>query len=249
MIPRLYIAQPLHENAVLTANDAQAHYLRHVLRLEAGTALRVFNETQGEWQAVLEYPQKKTTLLRVTAPLRSAYASPDITVMFAPIKQGRIDTLVEKCTELGASMLQPVFTRYTHVNRVNEARLRAQSIEAAEQCERLDIPTWRAAVTLTQLLADWPAEKLLLYGDETGNAPPLPQLLPLLPPAALCLLIGPEGGFSAEEHSLLKAQPFVRGYTLGPRILRADTAAIASLTCLMAANGDWQHAPRFHPDK
>lgn len=226
--------------------DAQAHYLMNVMRLAAGEPIAVFNGQDGEWRASLQPISKKKAELLLLEPLKEQVTTPDVWLVFAPIKHGRIDFLAEKATELGASALLPVMTARTIVSRVNTDRLQANAIEAAEQCERMDVPPVQEPKSFAQLLADWPAERVLFYGDETGHGLP-PQELFAKPSAQTqwAVLVGPEGGFTPDELEKLRAAPFARGMSLGPRVLRADTAALAALTCVMAWCGDWQTRPRF----
>ncbi len=246
--PRLYITDALHKGASLTVSEKQAHYLVQVMRLKTGDAVRLFNGHDGEWHAVIRDIRKKQVTLEVTEQTCPFTASPDIWLLFAPIKAGRIDYLVEKATELGVSRLLPVKTQRTIVSRVNHERLQAHAIEAAEQTQRLDVPVIEPYRPLPEVLAGWDDKKPLplgegkfiplIYGDESGNGAAAAQLLADKQPP-LAMLIGPEGGFSPEEFALLKQYDFTQGLSLGPRILRADTAALASLTLLQLYCGDW----------
>ena len=240
---RLYVASSLTV-PLLECDTARAHYLRHVLRLEPGAQIAVFNATDGEFSARIESFGKARCTLALGAQRRAPLAEPDLWLCFAPIKRTRLDFLVEKATELGVSRLIPVFTQHTSVERVNIERLTAIAIEAAEQCERLSVPQIDAPTEFAKLLAAWPAERLLITGDESGGGNPIAtELTGTRGPYAV--LIGPEGGFARGELDALPRHGFVRRVGLGPRILRADTAALAVLAVLQALVGDGDRAPRF----
>ena len=230
----------LTTNARLTLADKEAHYLTHVLRLKVGDAIAVFNAADGEWFAVLDDIRKKHVTLRVESLLRTPRPPLDMWVCFAPVKAGRLESILEKATELGASVIQPVITARTVVDKINAARAEAIIREAAEQCERTDWPALHAPVSLPKFIAGWPEERLLIYGDESGNSPPaLNVLQETTEKKPWAILTGPEGGFTEEEFALLRRVPSARGVWLGPRILRADTA-VASLASVTAAYwGDW----------
>lgn len=234
-LPRLFVDAPLGEGAELTVEGAQAHYLAGVLRLGAGAQVKLFDDRSGEWLAEIGSAGKRRVSLRVSTRLRQREAVPDLWLLFAPIKRGRIDWLVEKATELGVARLVPVITRRTIVERVNLERLRAHSIEAAEQCERTALPELAEPRALGALLADWPPERALHFADESGGEP----LERATMPAPAAILIGPEGGFTEEEGRAIRALAQARPVSLGPRVLRADTAAIAAVAVWMAAAGDW----------
>jgi len=234
-LPRLYVEARLAEGAQLTLDGAAANYLGAVLRLKAGEAVALLDDATGEWRATIVEPGKRRVTLAVGERLRPRETVPDLWLLFAPIKRGRIDWLVEKATELGAARLQPVVTRRTVVDRLNLDRLRAHCIEATEQCGRTALPELMPPAKLADLLASWPRERALLFADEAGGAPLAQAAAP--PPAAI--LIGPEGGFADEERAAIRALPQARAVSLGPRILRAETAAIAALSLWMAAAGDW----------
>jgi 16S rRNA (uracil1498-N3)-methyltransferase len=237
---RLYVADGLAEGAVLTLDEAQSHYLLNVLRARAGSAVLVFNGRDGEWRAVLAEAGKRRAVLSVAQSSRVQADSPDLWLLFAPVKRTRIDFIVEKATELGVSRLMPVETERTIVERVNQARLTAIATEAAEQCGRLDVPTVSPARRLTAALAEWPAERRLLMLDESGGGRPLAEVLLAATPGPFALLTGPEGGFAKSELDGLKRLAFASPVGLGPRILRADTAALAALACFQAILGDWR---------
>jgi 16S rRNA (uracil1498-N3)-methyltransferase len=234
-LPRLYVEETLTAGAELTLYDAPANYLVNVLRLASGAQVKLFDNQTGEWLAEVVETGKKRVALRLAAHLRPREPVPDLWLLFAPIKRGRIDWLVEKATELGAARLVPVITRRTIVDRVKDERLFAHAVEAAEQCDRTALPELAEPQRLEKLLGSWPAERMLLFADETGGAP----LIEAAAPGPAAMLIGPEGGFTDEERALIRAVPQAQAVSLGPRILRADTAAVAALALWMAAAGDW----------
>jgi 16S rRNA (uracil1498-N3)-methyltransferase len=221
---------------------------RDVTRITPGETLSLFNGRDGEWLAEVTEVQKKRVVLTWHHQLKPQHSGPDCLVCFAPVKFGKIDFLAQKVTELGAAALQPVMTQYTSVSRVNTERLQANCVEAAEQCERVDIPQVHEPVGLRQLLADWPADRVLVFADESGNSAPAPQqLAACAKPQKWGILIGPEGGFSREEGELIRSLAQTVGVGLGPRILRADTAALSLLALSASLWGDWDQAPHFTP--
>lgn len=243
---RLHVAGTLAGTLALDA--ARAHYLKNVLRLKPGARIGVFNAAVGEYAARIDSYARHGGTLRVEEQLRAPQAEPDLWLVFAPIKRARIDITVEKATELGVSRIQPVFTRHTVVTRVNEERLAAIATEAAEQSERLSVPQIAAPLPLDRLLDAWDARRALVICDETGTGPPLARVareLALDGPHAV--LIGPEGGFAPVELDRLRKLPFVTPAGLGPRVLRADTAALAALAVLQAVAHErfGAPAPRF----
>jgi 16S rRNA (uracil1498-N3)-methyltransferase len=242
---RLFVEYSLHAGAQVELSKEQAHYLGNVMRAKAGQHVGLFNGKDGEWLAEIADINKKYALLLIKEQLRAYQASPDIWLVFAPIKQGRIDYMIEKATELGVSELHPVMTRRTIVSRVNEKRLSAHVIEAAEQSERLDVPALQTPKKLEALLNDWSEDRTLLYGDETGGGETISEVIKTIAKEKLAVLIGPEGGFASEELAMLRNQSFTKPVGLGPRVLRADTAAIAALSAIQALSGDWQGKPRF----
>ncbi len=224
------------QNAPLTAG--QAHYLRTVLRLGPDAAVRAFNESDGEWLCRLVEPARNRAELMVGCHLRAPEPEPDLWLLFAPLKRGRIDWLVEKASELGASALWPVWTLRTAVERLNLDRLRAHAIEAAEQSERLSAPALHPPEPLGRVLERWPAGRPLLVCDETGGGEPIAEAARALSlPAAL--LVGPEGGFDQSELDHMAKLSFATRVRLGPRVLRADTAVVAALAAVQAIAGDW----------
>jgi len=250
---RLFVEADLAAGIEAPLGEAQVHYLRHVLRRSDGAPLLLFNGRDGEWRATLSARGKKAAVAEVGECTRRQEAEPDVWLCFAPVKRARIDYIAEKATELGVSALQPVVTRHTAVERVNVGRLRANAIEAAEQTERLTVPEVREPIDLGRLLDAWPAERRLLMCDETGSGPPIGAALGALDnesrQAPWAIVVGPEGGFAQAELSALRRIKNVTSVGLGPRILRADTAALAALACWQALVGDWRHAtPRLAVD-
>jgi 16S rRNA (uracil1498-N3)-methyltransferase len=235
-LPRLYVEEILAPNAMLTLDGAAANYLTNVLRLTAGAEVKLFDDRSGEWLARIEEAGRRRVTLRIARHLREREEVPDLWLLFAPVKRGRIDWLVEKATELGVARLVPVITRRTVVDRLNIDRLRAHAIEAAEQCERTALPMLEEPRKLAAALGDWPAGRALYFADEAGGEPFRPA------PGAAAILIGPEGGFTDEERAAIRALPQARPVSLGPRILRADTAALAAVSLWMAAAGDWTNS-------
>lgn len=241
---RLYVEDALVQGAELGLDADRAHYLRNVLRLEPGASVALFNGRDGEWLGHIDAVDKRRATVSLRRQLRPQAVEPDLWLCFAPIKKARIDFIAEKATELGVSALQPVFTRHTAMTRVNVERLRANAVEASEQTERLSVPAVREPLALEDLLQAWPAGRRLLLADEAGGGRPIAQALAGLDETAKrspwALLIGPEGGFARAELDALRKLPFVTAVGLGPRILRADTAALAALACWQALLGDWQ---------
>jgi 16S rRNA (uracil1498-N3)-methyltransferase len=237
-LPRLFVDQVLAPDASLTLDGPPANYLANVLRLGPGAEIKLFDDRTGEWLAEIVESGRKRVTLAVARHLREREPVPDLWLLFAPIKRGRIDWLVEKATELGVARLVPVITGRTIVDRLNLERLRAHVIEAAEQCERTALTELAEPVKLAALLAEWPAERALHFADENGGEPLEAR------PGPAAILIGPEGGFTDEERSAIRALPQARPLTLGPRILRADTAALAAVALWMGAAGDWNSSSR-----
>ena len=237
---RLFVEADLAEGAAVTLGGEQANYLRNVLRLGPGDAVLVFNGRDGEWRAELAQSGKREAKLMVGSRTRPQEGGPDITYLFAPLKRSRLDYMVQKATEMGVARLSPVLTRRTVAERVNSERMRANAVEAAEQCGILRVPAVDEPIKLERAVAAWDASRALIFCDEgSEDADPL-AVLGRLRPGPLALLVGPEGGFDEGERELLSAQPFVTRISLGPRILRADTAAVAALALVNAALGDWR---------
>jgi 16S rRNA (uracil1498-N3)-methyltransferase len=231
-LPRLFVDHGLVEAQSVTVDG---NYLHAVLRLGPGDMVKLFDDRDGEWLAEIVEASRKRVTMVVERLLRPRETVPDLWLLFAPIKRGRIDWLVEKATELGIARLQPIITRRTIVDRLNMDRLRAHTIEAAEQCERTALPELAEPQKLEAILRDWPEGRILYFADEGGGEP----FASAAAPGPAAILIGPEGGFTEEERAAIRALPAARPVSLGPRILRADTAALAAISLWMAAAGDW----------
>ena len=243
---RLYVDQPLSENATIAPEAGQVHYLRAVMRLGPGDTVNLFNGRDGEWSAQIEHLDRRDGTLRLHERQQAQAVDPDIRLAFAPLKAAQIGYLTQKATELGATELIPVITERTQVARINTDRLRANAIEAAEQCERLSVPAVRPPVSFDAFCVGWPAGLPLLAAVERTGAPTLAATAAELTPP-LGILIGPEGGFSDEERERLSGLPFVTPISLGPRILRADTAAVAALALVQSTIGDWANPRPMTP--
>lgn len=235
---RLYVPQPLAAGAELALDDGQSRYLAAVMRRAVGDEVAVFNGADGEWRARVAALGKRAVSLRVEAQTRPPAAGPDLDLLIALVKRARLETIVEKAAELGARRVRPVITERTNADHTRVERLRAIAVEASEQTGRLDVPEVAEPVKLERLLADWEPGRRLLFCDEAGDAPPVLEAVREGGPWAI--LIGPEGGFSPREREILRGLPYAVAATLGPRILRADTAAISALTLWQAAAGDWR---------
>lgn len=236
-LPRLFIDTTLEEDDELVIDAAQANYLVRVLRLKAGAQVKLFDDRTGEWLAELAHIGKRDAVLRVEGKLRDREEVPDLWLYFAPIKKGRIDWLVEKACELGVARLVPVRTQRTVIGKVKPDKLKAHLIEAAEQCERTALPELAPLAPLADLLSEWPEDRTLFYAAERGGGSFRKALVAHDGPAAI--LIGPEGGFTDDEDAAIRALPQTAPVSLGPRILRADTAAAAAISLWMAGRGDW----------
>ncbi|MSU91313.1 16S rRNA (uracil(1498)-N(3))-methyltransferase [Rhodobacteraceae bacterium 2CG4] len=236
---RLYVDAPLGAGAELEL-AAQAHYLTGVMRRGAGDEVALFNGRDGEWRAVIAAAAKKRVSLRVEAQTAPQQDPPDLWLLFAPIKKARTDFIVEKATELGAARIRPVLTRFTNAERVRTDRLQAHAVEAAEQCGGTYVPAVDAPAKLAEVLAAWPGGRRLMFCDEARTARPVAEALAGQARGPWAILIGPEGGFSPDEAAALRAHPGVLPVTLGPRVLRADTAAAAAITAWQVALGDWR---------
>lgn len=236
---RLYIPDALKINATLECAPEQAHYLSNVMRQDVGDIVYVFNGIDGEFEAIISAIYKKSCILTIGKKYAPYEQSPDIMLIFTPLKKGNLDFLVPKAVELGARFLQPVITEYTNAPKIKTERLKAQIIEASEQCRRQDIPLLLETKNLLTLLQNRENSRKLFFFDETGKSPSFYQAIKSLnPPVAL--LIGPEGGFSQKELEILRNFPYTQGISLGKRILRAETAAVAALACWQAFCGDWR---------
>jgi 16S rRNA (uracil1498-N3)-methyltransferase len=238
--PRLFVSAPLEAGAAVALEQGQAHYLTHVLRLNAGGTVLASNGRDGEWTATIE-AGKRAAALRIGSRVRAQTAPADLHYLFAPLKAARLDYMVQKAVELGVSRLQPVLTRHTQVARVNSERMRANAIEAAEQCGILSLPDVGEPVTLAGFIGARDPGRWLVFCDEAAEAANPAAALGAVPPRTpLAVLVGPEGGFADEERAQLVALPNVVRLALGPRILRADTAAVAALAVVQTVIGDWR---------
>jgi 16S rRNA (uracil1498-N3)-methyltransferase len=237
---RLFVNAPLGLTERLPVSAEQFNYLANVLRLEEGAEILVFNGCDGEWKARLCFPTRKKIVLEPFDQIRLQPPASDLNYLFAPLKVGRLDYLVQKAVEMGAGLLQPVMTQHVQGKITSIERLQANAVEAAEQCGILAVPEVAPPRKLADLLETWPAERRIIFCDEgDGGQNPLP-VLTAIQETKLALLVGPEGGFSEEERAMLRALPFVTPVPLGPRILRADTAAVAALAVIQATVGDWR---------
>jgi 16S rRNA (uracil1498-N3)-methyltransferase len=247
--PRLHVADDLGAGRTLALDASQAHYLRNVMRLVLGAELTLFNGRDGEWRGRIAALGRGSCSVLVDRQTRPQADEPDLWLLFAPIKRAPLDFLVQKAVELGVSALHPVITRHTDVGRVNTDRLRAITVEAAEQCERLTLPEVAEPRPLDAVLGGWPAERRLLVCAEWGPARPIGTVLAAAEGAGRsAVLTGPEGGFTTSELDALRNLPFVTPVSLGPRILRAETAALAALACWQSVLGDWR-SERVQPSK
>jgi 16S rRNA (uracil1498-N3)-methyltransferase len=228
--PRLYVDLPLHAGATLALPVPQSHYLAQVMRRQPGDVVRLFDGVNGEWAARVVSVARKSVVVTLEAVSALQEAVPDLWLCAAPLKRGRIDWVAEKACELGVARLVPVITGRTIVDKLNLDRLRAHMVEAAEQCGRTALPDLAEPVALAALLKGWPPGRALIFADESGGAP----LAGLRAPAPAAILIGPEGGFTLEERAAIRAMPEALAVTLGPRILRADTAAVAAVAVWQA---------------
>ncbi|HXR95673.1 MAG TPA: 16S rRNA (uracil(1498)-N(3))-methyltransferase [Rhizomicrobium sp.] len=235
---RLFVVQPLEPGGAVTLDESQSHYLLHVLRAKAGDRALLFNGHDGEWQGEIATASKRGVVVTIRTQTEQQKDVPDVWLVFAPVKKTPSDYLVQKATELGVSKLQPVFTRRTIVSRLNRERLKANAVEAAEQSARLTVPEIGEAVTLEKLLDVWPRERRIFFCDEGGGAKPLADAAHEAG-GPCAILTGPEGGFDPAERENLRARAFVTPVTLGPRILRADTAALAALAIWQSVKGDF----------
>ena len=240
--PRLFVDAALEPDAALTLDRARANYLVNVLRLKAGASVLVFNGREGEWRAVLTEPGRKAAALGVVERVRPQTAPSDLLYLFAPLKHARLDYVVQKAVEMGAGALKPVLTGRTQASRVNRERMRANAVEAAEQCGVLTIPEVLPAEAFAKAIAALEPDRLLIFCDEEAPmANPVAALSEHQSEhARLALLVGPEGGFTDEERDLIGHRANTLRISLGPRILRADTAAVAALALIQSTLGDWR---------
>lgn len=236
---RLYIPHDLSAEARLELDAGQSRYLSSVMRQAVGGEVAVFNGRDGEWRARIAEIGKRAVTLSALSQSRPQAFGPDLDLVIAVVKRARLETIVEKAAELGVRRIRPVTTERTNTERVRVDRLNAIAVEAAEQTGRLDAPTVAEPVRLERLLADWEPGRRLMFCDEAGDAPPASRALSG-EAGAWSVLIGPEGGFAPDERERLRALPFATPVSLGPRILRADTAAISALTLWQSVLGDWR---------
>jgi 16S rRNA (uracil1498-N3)-methyltransferase len=238
--PRLFVDASLTSGATIALDRAQAHYLAHVLRLKSGDRVLIFNGRDGEWTARLDGAKRGAALI-ADSQTRPQTAATDLHYLFAPLKAARLDYMVQKAVEMGVSRLVPVLTRHGQVSRVNPERLRGNAVEAAEQCGILNVPDIAAATALSRALAACGPARWLVFCDEgAAVANPAAALSTIAPGSPLAVLVGPEGGFAEDERAMLLAAPHVVRLSLGPRILRADTAAVAALAVVQTVLGDWR---------
>jgi len=235
---RLFVDTPLGSGVAITPDRAQANYLLNVLRLKDGAQVLLFNGKDGEWAGAVKVTGRKQCQLVPESQARPQSNAYQLIYCFAPLKQARLDYMVQKAVEMGAGTLQPVLTHHTQVSKLNLERIRSNAIEAAEQCGILTIPRCCPPVKLETFLDQWDPNASLIYGDEAGERDPV-EALKGLAPGNHGILIGPEGGFSLAERDLLRSLPFVVPISLGPRILRADTAAVAAMAVYQSIAGDW----------
>jgi 16S rRNA (uracil1498-N3)-methyltransferase len=241
--PRLFVDAAFTPDARVPLDRAQANYLGNVLRLTAGSPILVFNGRDGEWRAAIGGGKRPDHLV-ILHQTRPQDRLPDLVYVFAPLKHARLDYMVQKAVEMGAASLQPVLTRHTQVNRINSERMRANAVEAAEQCGILSVAAVNEPLTLERYLGQRVPQRLLVFCDEAAElAAPVEVLTRAKAADGIDVLIGPEGGFADEERTALLRQPNILRLSLGPRILRADTAAVAALTLVQATLGDWNSAP------
>jgi 16S rRNA (uracil1498-N3)-methyltransferase len=249
--PRIYVPAPLASELEVVLDSSQSHYLAQVMRLKQGDAVRLFNGQDGEWIATIRPPasRKQGLICKCSTLHVPQRPSPDLMVCVAPPRGGRMESIFEKATELGAQIIQPVRTRRSVVDRIHHEKALATLREAAEQSERLDIPQLRPMVTLPELLGSWNPNRTLIFGDESGESG---YFLPFKTPISetntthsWAILVGPEGGFTEEERTQIHAIPAALGVGLGPRILRVDTAVITLCALTQSMLGDWHHRPRF----
>ena len=237
---RIFVPSCLAQNHQLLLTDEQSHYLCNVMRKKNGDEILCFNAQDGEFLARVVEANKKQTKLQILSLARLPQKTPDVWLVLAPLKKNRTDFLIEKAVELGVSKIIPIFTRFGITDKIRPERIKAQLVEAAEQCERFDVPVLEEMSSLNELLKKWPKSRKLFFMDETKTGWPAVDAFGTCKNLPAALLIGPEGGFAPDESVLLRNQPFVCPVSLGPRILRAETAAAAALAVWQAIAGDWK---------
>nr|WP_192799933.1 16S rRNA (uracil(1498)-N(3))-methyltransferase [Brucella anthropi] len=239
---RLYVENDLDDGDQIEVAPQAAHYLTHVLRLKDGDEILAFNGRHGEWKSRLKPEGKKRLFLMPFEQTRPQPLASDLVYCFAPLKQGRLDYMVQKAVEMGAGILQPVITQHTQVPKLGADRIKANAIEAAEQCGVLSIPECCEAIRFDRFIEQWDKSRHLIFCDEGYESDDPLTILQKMAPGPVALLIGPEGGFSEDERQTLRNLPFVTAIPLGPRILRADTAAVAAMALVQSVLGDWRNA-------
>lgn len=238
---RLYIKEELELGKTVFLDEQQTHYLKDVVRYSVGDEVNCFDNKNGEFLCVIEELNKKSTLLIVKEKIKDFAVSPDVWLLFAPLKKDNTDFVIQKATELGCRKIFPVITKHTISSNVKIERYVAQSIEASEQCRRIDLPEIMLPQNIKSVLGDWDASRVLFFMDETLESNNFLSILRENPTKKAAVLIGPEGGFSDDELKMLRELPFCKGATLGPRILRAETAVLAALSCWQLISGDWSN--------
>lgn len=244
---RFFTEFALEPKREVTLAERTSHHVCVTLRAKAGEYISVFNGKDGEWLAEIQQAHKKHAHVQLITQLRPQTYAPDIMLCFAPVKNEKIDFMLKRATELGVRTIQPILTDHTQVKRMNTERLEANIIEAAQQCGRTDIPTLLPPLAFSALLMHWEPKRTLLHADEYGEGISLKTLLPTLSVGPYAVIIGPEGGFSQSERMQLHAANYVTSFHMGPRILRAETAVLATLATLQPWVGDWEQPPRFQP--
>lgn len=236
---RLYTYEELATGKTISSSESQLHYLKNVVKYSIGDSLHCFDNKNGEFLCQIKELNKKNAILEVKEKIKEFTPCPDIWLLFSPLKKDKTDFVIEKATELGCRKIQPVITKYTITETVKIERFTAQSIEAAEQCRRTDLPEIGTPQKLSNLIESWDNSRILYFMDETRQSKPFYEILQNEQCSKAAILIGPEGGFSPDELTILRNQKFARGATLGSRILRAETAATAALSCWQMISGDW----------
>lgn len=242
---RLYTNSALSDSAYIELSKENAHYLANVMRKKSGDDILLFNGCDGEWLGTLDNISKKSGQVKVKQQTKSQQNSPDLLLCFALVKNAPSANIVQKATELGVGALQPMITKYTVAKRINIDKISSNVIEAAEQCRRLDVPKVLETSSLTDILNNWDEERTIILCDESGEGKPILEALSGKNINKAAIFIGPEGGFSADEFEMLRKKPYMISVGMGARILRADTAAIAAITCYQAVLGDWSFSPNF----
>ena len=236
---RLFVKQKLALEELVILNEKTSHYLNTVMRCASSDIIKCFNATDGEFYAEIQGIDKKQAVIKIREQIRQPKEEKDIWLLFAPLKKDKTDFVIEKAVELGVSKIIPIITTRTNNTNVKIERFEAQAVEAAEQCERLSVPEIGETVALKKLLKEWDKSRLLFFMDERRKGKKVDEAFVLSKGKKVALIIGPEGGFDEEERELLEKQPFVINVSLGPRILRAETAVAAALAVWQAVAGDW----------